>query len=171
VRVGLLTSSSLHLRMRRVLAAYPSVERADLATNPEGFDLFVTDRAIPTEVPTVTIPSQPLRWLAVELATIVSDPTERSYTSVGQPLHSGTATRFPKPLGGAWARVTSGFLVAPVDGPLAGVSVRGKITIGVTDDREFLTALAAMGPALRHITGDSAVASLQEAGLQLASVV
>lgn len=157
--------------MRRVLAAYPSVERVDLATSPEGFDLFVTDRVIPTEVPTVTIPSQPLEWLAVALATMVSDPIDRSYTSVGQPLHSGTAIQLPKPIGGTWARAKNGFLVAPVDSPLAGVSVRGKITIGVTDDREFLTALAAMGPALQYITGDPAVASLQQAGLQLASVV
>ncbi len=157
--------------MRRVLAAYPSVERVDLATSPEGFDLFVTDQVIPTEVPTVTIPLQPLEWLAAELATMASDPTERSYTSVGQPLHSGTATRFPRPLGGAWAREKNGFLVAPVDGPLAGVSVSGKNTIGVTDDREFLTALAAMGPALQYITGDPSVGSLQQAGLQLAAVV
>jgi hypothetical protein len=49
------------------------------------------------------------------------------------------------------------------------VSVRGKITIGVTDNREFLTAIASMGRALQHITGESGLTSLQEAGLALAS--
>lgn len=155
--------------MRRVLGAHPSIERVDLATNPEGFDLFVTDRPIPTDVPTAMIPSQPFQWLANELATKVSNPIDRSYTALGRPLHSGTATRFPKPIGGAWAREENGFLVAPIDGLLAGVSVAGDITIGVTDNREFLKAIAAMGPALQHITGESGLASLEEAGLQLAS--
>jgi hypothetical protein len=170
VRVGLLTSSPLHLRMRRVLAAHPSIERVDLATNPEGFDLFVTDRTIPTNVPNVFIPSQPLEWLADQLANMVSEPIDRSYTTLGPPLHSGTATQFPKPIGSVWARAKDGFLVAPVEGSLAGASARGDITIGVTDNREFLTALAAMGPALQHITGASGLTSLQGAGLQLASV-
>lgn len=170
MRVGLLTSSPLHLRMRRVLAAHSRVQRVDLATSPAGFDLFVTDRTIPTEISTVMIPPEPLRWLAGELATMVSDLIDQSYTSVGRPLHSGTPAQFPKPIGGVWAREKNGFLVAPIDSPLAGVSVRGHITVGVTDHREFLTALSAMGPALQHITGDTALASLQKAGLQLASV-
>lgn len=156
--------------MRRILAAHPNVERADLASNPDGFDLFVTDRAIPTNIATAMIPPRPLRWLADELATIVTDPTHRSYTSVGRPLHSGAPTQFPKPINGAWAREKNGFLVAPIDGPLAGVSVRGRTTIGVTDQREFLIALAAMGLSLQHITGDSAIESLQKAGLELASM-
>jgi hypothetical protein len=156
--------------MRRVLAAHPSVHRVDLATSPEGFDLFVTDRTISTDIPTVMIPSEPLQWLAGELSTLVSDPIGRSYTSVGRPLRSGTSAQFPKPIGGVWAGKKNGFLVAPIDSPLAGVSVSGHITIGITDHREFLTALSAMGPALQHIAEDTALTPIQEAGLQLASV-
>ena len=167
MRLGLITLSPLHLRMRRVLAAHPSVTSVSRTIDPAGFDLVVSDH--PGDVtPATEIPQDPLRWLVEALASLVISPEVLAYTPTGTPLSSGTAAHFPTPIGALWAQEQDGMLAAPTDGVLAAVSIKGTNTVGVVEDRDFLTAIASVGPTLALLGDTDAVTAMRSAGLSIA---
>lgn len=156
--------------MRRVLAAHPSVISVVQTVDPAGFDLVISDQLV-DEVASVEIPDRPLRWLATTLSSLVASPEVFAYTPSGPPLRTGIPAHFPSPLHSLWAEENAGMLAAPTNGVLAGVSVQGLTTVGVVEDRNFLTAISAVGPALAYLGNSDPIAAMRQAGLAVAEKI